>query len=1201
MRLRSNWLWLLLVIPAALGLVRLRFDTEVLDLLPANLPVVRGLMLYQQHFANARELIVTVRAGEARTCEETARRVAEALRAQPDLVAQATWQAPWTEHPGQAAEILAAIWLNQPPAEFGELARRLEPGQAAAAFAQAREELATSMSPQEVLRLAYDPLGFSRLPEAAMGAAPAFGSGDAGFSSEDRMFRVIYVEAARELKSYRECDRWWKEVRQVVDQVAGTGGTQGVSIGYTGRPAFVAEIASGMERDITGSVGGTSVIIAGLFWLAHRRWKPMLWLLTLLALILACTLALGALIFGTISVVSMGFAAILLGLAVDYAVVHYQEALAQPALAIPEVRSAIAPSIFWAAATTISAFLVLNFGGLPGLAQLGSLVGLGVGLSACVMIFAFLPPLFPERRRKNSLLSPALSSSEPDWPSGGEGVAAKPPPAIRTNLALAATVGLVALLIVITFVGWPRMDSTAGPLRPRNSPAYATLAEVTAMLNRQREPLWLIIEGNSETEVASHLQEVRPALSNAVQSGVLEDFVLPDAIWPQPGNQVANKTAALQLIPGRGALLEIARTNGFAESALGLANAVFDSWHVATSGDRLVWPTNETSRWILNKVSARTPTNCFALGLLNARTTPQESSIRSDSVRSDDSVSKATAAELDELAAQLQPHRATLSGWQLLGTGVFSTVRANLWKLVVPMVALILLSLGLAFRRWKEVLLSLAVLAMSGVCLLMTMKMAGWSWNLLNLMGLPLILGTGVDYSIFMQLALRRHDGNLAMAHRSVGRALLLCGATAIAGFGSLAWSSNAGMASLGQVCAVGIAGNMLISVLLLPVWWKWCVAGAKSVAVYHGSPSPLPSPPGEGEVRQAGSRSNVGSANASLSRASGTGPAAVPRRRVSLLYRTELWRLGLWVARLLPARFSEQLGRGVARIYWLLAWHRREVVIQNLLPPLNGDLREARKTAKRLFGHFAVKLVDLWRFEAGLPIDPLFGQYTGWEHFLKAHQEKRGVLLLTTHLGNWEFGGPWLTRHGFTLTVITLPEPAAALTQLRQASRAKWDIETLVIGEDPFAFVEIIRRLEAGAVVALLVDRPPARSAVTVELFGRPFEGSIAAAELARASGCALIPVYLPRTATKYEAHVQPPIPYDRAALRSPEARHRLTQQILRAFEEGIRQNLDQWYHFVPIWPRQDGPAQSVQTAPGRNRERGAVGSQSSSPQPSV
>ena len=102
---------------------------------------------------------------------------------------------------------------------------------------------------------------------------------------------------------------------------------------------------------------------------------------------------------GTISVVRMGFAAVLLGLAVDYAVVHYQEALAHPQMTVPEIRRAIAPSILWAAITTMSAFLVLNLGGLPGLGQLGSLVAIGIALSAWVMVMIYLPPLFPERRK----------------------------------------------------------------------------------------------------------------------------------------------------------------------------------------------------------------------------------------------------------------------------------------------------------------------------------------------------------------------------------------------------------------------------------------------------------------------------------------------------------------------------------------------------------------------------------------------------------------------------------------------------------------------------------------------------------------------------------------------------------------------------------------------------------------------------------
>ena len=155
-----------------------------------------------------------------------------------------------------------------------------------------------------------------------------------------------------------------------------------------------------MQRDLSGSVTATAIIIALLFWLMHRRWLPVLWLLALLALILVATIALGGLILGPICVVSMGFAAVLLGLAVDYAVVHYQEALAHPQLSVPEIRRAIAPSILWAAITTISAFLVLNFGGLPGLAQLGSLVAIGVALAALVMVMAYLPPLFPGRQNR---------------------------------------------------------------------------------------------------------------------------------------------------------------------------------------------------------------------------------------------------------------------------------------------------------------------------------------------------------------------------------------------------------------------------------------------------------------------------------------------------------------------------------------------------------------------------------------------------------------------------------------------------------------------------------------------------------------------------------------------------------------------------------------------------------------------------------
>jgi len=127
-RFLTRWWWALLLVAIGLGVCRLRFDVDVLDLLPADEPTVQGLKLYQQHFTNARELVMTLRAPDADTAARLAERLAVRLRQQTNLVAEVAWQPPWMENPAQAAEIVSYLWFNQPPAIFGELTNRLSAG-----------------------------------------------------------------------------------------------------------------------------------------------------------------------------------------------------------------------------------------------------------------------------------------------------------------------------------------------------------------------------------------------------------------------------------------------------------------------------------------------------------------------------------------------------------------------------------------------------------------------------------------------------------------------------------------------------------------------------------------------------------------------------------------------------------------------------------------------------------------------------------------------------------------------------------------------------------------------------------------------------------------------------------------------------------------------------------------------------------------
>ena len=287
--------------------------------------------------------------------------------------------------------------------------------------------------------------------------------------------------------------------------------------------------------------------------------------------------------------------------------------------------------------------------------------------------------------------------------------------------------------------------------------------------------------------------------------------------------------------------------------------------------------------------------------------------------------------------------------------------------------------------------------------------------------------------------------------------------------------------------------------------------------------------------------------------------------------YRGGFWRLGLMAARTFPPGLLKTIARAGAGLYLQLQPGRAGVVLENFIPVFKEDPSAARNAAHAAHKNFAAKLVDLWRVEGGENVTNWLTNNSELEIIHAARRRGRGALFITLHLGNWEHGGLLLKQLGIPLTILSLAEPDDGLTELRNAARARYGVDTLIIGEDDFAFVEVIKRLQSGTDLALSLDRPPERgTGVPVQFFGQKFYASLAAAELARASGCALIGVTIVRRRNGFAVKVLPEFVYERRALGSREARTELTQQILRAFEPEIRDNIEQWYQFTPIWPKE-------------------------------
>ena len=1074
---RLRWVGLAFLALIIGGLARLRFDADILSLLPRSLPAVRGLQLQQKHFANARELLVTIACESPEPGRIAASNIVARLLGQTNLVRDARWEAPWLQSPRDAAHNLGWMWLQQPPAVFNELAERLTSNHIGAEFAASREELASSLSPPEIARRSYDPLGFTQFPNAPS-LTSTFDAGGGIFVNGTETYRVIFVEPAADNMSYREASAWIESVKQQVKAatVQPAGSATALRIGYTGGPAFLAEISMGMESDLKSSVISTVAVIGFLFWLAHRSWWPLAWLIFALGLTLGITMALGGLIFGTLNVVSLGFAAVLLGLAVDYGLVSFQELASNPGKTVDEIRHEAAPGIWYSALTTACTFSLLGLAGLPGLSQMGVLTALGLLTGAAVMLYVYLPivargkrPTVPAHKVRN------LSWLKRSW--------------------WPTTVAVILIIAVLGWHGIPRLNGTSDPLRPRNSAAYAAMDEYKNQMGHTNESVWVLCVAPSSAEVGEQLHSLDARMSAAKLRGEIASYTLPSSFWPMPDNERVNRERAAQIATEIDRIRQAGIDTGFSTNALMLAESSLEEWGTRAHGTHGPWPENPTTHWLVSQFAAHPVDGSWlALGVV-------QPGPKFDMISFESSL----------------PRGVNSASWERLSTALLRHVLRRVSLITALILAMLVTCLWIAFRNWREIALSFAALTLSFGFLLAAMSCLGWSWNLLSLVALPLLLGSSVDSTIHVQLALRRHGMNLQELWRTTGKALALCAGSNIAGFGSLAFTNNAGLASLDLVCAIGVGCVFAVCLGLLPVWW------------YRSGSTP---------------------------------------RKGSTLYRASAWRFCLAAARIIPEPILVQLSRGGLFIYRVTVPQRFETVVSNLLPVMDGDRRLARRTARSNFNQFARKLVDLWRWEAGIPLDNAVRLGEGREYFQAARQSGRGILLVTLHLGNWELGAALLGREGVEPLVLTAQEPETDLTEIRAASRARHGIKTLVVGANAFGFVEVVKRLNDGGVVAVLLDRPPEATGVEVEFFGRSFRASIAAAELARASGCIVLPVIIVRDGTSYLGQALPPVLYDRAGISSKDRRIVFTREILSVFEPVVRQYADQWYHFVPIWP---------------------------------
>jgi hopanoid biosynthesis associated RND transporter like protein HpnN len=128
----------------------------------------------------------------------------------------------------------------------------------------------------------------------------------------------------------------------------------------------------------------------------------------------------------------------------------------------------------------------------------------------------------------------------------------------------------------------------------------------------------------------------------------------------------------------------------------------------------------------------------------------------------------------------------------------------------------------LMIRRLRTSLLGLVPMVLGVLWTIGLMHVCGVKFNLANIWGLPLIIGTAAEFGlnvILSHLEGRAHGGPLVA--RSAVLGVTLNGITTMVGFGSLMIASHQGIFSLGLLLTLGSACGLAAALLVLPVVLK--------------------------------------------------------------------------------------------------------------------------------------------------------------------------------------------------------------------------------------------------------------------------------------------------------------------------------------------------------------------------------------------
>lgn len=814
-------------------LTRFALDSDAAKLFPRDLPWRLAELRMDAAFPQRVDLIVAVLDGaEPWTLERAAERLAAALRAEPGLfrsVRRPDAGEFWDRHGLLYLDLDDVRAVTERLIEAQPLLGTFAADPSVRGVAEMLRLMAEGLARGEA-----DPARLAAPLAALAGAAEAAARGEVRPPDWRRLLtgrdpapaerrRILLIQPSLDhtrLSAGAAASESVRAAARRLDLAA-----EGVRLRLTGPVAMADDEFGSIAEGALASSLLAFLLVGALLWLALRSARLIVPLLLLALVGVVWTAAFGLLAFGRFNVLSIAFAVLFLGLAVDFGTqlaVQFRAENARLGAVRPAIEAAArraGAGMTMAALAIGLAFLAFTPTDYRGIAELGLVAGVGMGIGwwlAMTMLPALMLLARPGPERREVGLA-RLAPLEAWLARHARGVA--------LTGALLGLAGLALLPLL-------RFDTNPVNLRDPRSEAVATWRDLA------RDPA---TDPNTVEALAPDLAAAAAlaarlsALPEVARATTLADFVpgeqeaklalIEDAAMlfgvtldPPPREAPTDAEAGAAL---RAAAAELAALRG-GEPAFAEARRL-----AAALGALAEGPEAGRAAFVRATLPGLADTLARIRLLLSAgpvRLDSLPAELRADWITPEgaarvEAAPRATAgdgtAALERFARAVLAVAPEATGLPVSSLGASRTIQGAFAQAAATGLAVTVLLVRLALGSLRLALLAVAPLLLAGLLTLAHTALLGPTLNLANVIALPLLFGMGVAFDIYYVAAWR--EGRRELLGSPMNRAVLFSALTNAAAFGALMASPHPGTASMGAVLAISLFYALAAVMLLLP------------------------------------------------------------------------------------------------------------------------------------------------------------------------------------------------------------------------------------------------------------------------------------------------------------------------------------------------------------------------------------------------